>query len=782
MGTLYNRDRPPNNDMGYGSTSDLRRGPPRFPQGNSGFAPSINQRDIEQDIRYQLGHVQNELEHTQAKLVEAEAIKAFLLDAMVARDFGTNPNVGLIKTENAALKREVMSLSSKLTSTRLENNRLNTKLKLAKRIIRQGKKAVRKEPSACSRPENIVALGRVDVMASPTSPGKPKPTNLIDIDELEPMVLDEAVLKPERLWSSRQLAKEQDESFNTEAVVQFQDAPDVASPKAPQDFIPSPQPKYILYQFDEPIAEPTQGATITEPKIIYRGLDAQETPESAPATITAQVQPAPLEAEPLTSKNDQEVVVYGTNETVVAQSLPVPKPTGIAASRYETPVIQVPRPRGLSASSYATPSTQDESLSASRYATQKVEPMVGVEASRYSTPVPNTEARDLSASPYATPPQQSEVRRLGASEHATPGLTPATRGFAASRWAPQHAPAGEASLFDRPFFNHKYRGHEQGLTVWQTFSEDSRHATIAQGFLFPSPEHAPHSFVIPTGRSHAGPQARGLFRNCGNSHEHAVKGPDREEVLFVPEEGETNTKRGVVIHNLPHNVTLRDVMRAVNAGPIVSVYLARIANVLDPSTGIPVVKVSVYLVFLEENNASALAKACASAMPLLFTDATGTSMRAQVTHIQTATPPLAPEVRNGVLMHGWTRTLAIVNPPTDFSRDNLNRILTHPRLAMPGIVEAQRLSTTGTIVVEFQSIYTALWAIEVLRIELEESTVMFMPDGWAGVMGEARKSREVEGGREGGAEGAEMGPGVENGTERMWEDIKSDGYSEGVVI
>ncbi|KAJ9645310.1 hypothetical protein H2199_003316 [Coniosporium tulheliwenetii] len=174
----------------------------------------------------------------------------------------------------------------------------------------------------------------------------------------------------------------------------------------------------------------------------------------------------------------------------------------------------------------------------------------------------------------------------------------------------------------------------------------------------------------------------------------------RHGISYTPSPSEKNTRRTVIIDNLPVGITLSEVLDHVHSGALFS------ADLLDTSA--ISASMTVMLVFVYQNCARGFA-AVAKAKPLVFSERT-----AGVTHLSSHTWPVPVWLQRPIFVNGYTRCIVVRDIPghvTPFVLEAKLRL--HQEIEQHWVQSVQRLPD-GSMEVVFENIRAAVRAFAFL--------------------------------------------------------------------
>ena len=696
--------------------------------GGSHFSPQNALRDLETEYRYKISQLEARLQHAKIQLAESKAANDFLLGSLVAGRQATDSNVDELNAEIAVLKQQNLALATKLMSAKLTSNRAEAILALAKDTIRREKKRnaerlVKFLGKSCSLSNSL--------KSSTLSPNAPSSLSLGHVsDSSQPQ-------------------------GNTDSLLDFDSDQEVISPKktlVPEDLTPpSHSNKGASYPFhhltpdklkEDPEQEVLQYTATKEPK----GAKCPELPSTEVVN------------QPVRVKQKHHYIHYNFAEdtnassaTPVTQPQPEPEPAPLVNFGSAISAVADPISSSISSGSESAHNSDSER-------SPKGSPETGIFTKFLNTlqnlnneHIASVSRGGLSASAWnnsltVTRSENLEQKRNG---------EPATRVF-------------EAGL---------------GASAWSAFAHDNRSQAVARGIQPPPLEDQPlpnniRSFTINdstqgfltsslhSSRSHEArrrnrpkdtvfdslieqQRARHINQRMAGYSDLLDPAFFTHGLLYNPPASALNVYRTVLIDNLPIVVTLTEVLRLVTTGTLISAHLLDTRSITKSMT--------VYLVFLEEDSATALVNA-QSGSPFIFHN-----RPARVMLLRTPTPPLRPLLHHGIFNEGWTRCVAITNAPKNFTPELCRSMISRAPLKRDWIVNMKMRAKDAAIVIHFETLEAAEWALRRLRRTdmLEGSSVLFARDPCDGGFekdveieieeesnGEAEAEADAEGGHE----------------------------------
>ena len=689
--------------------------------GGSHFSPQNALRDLETEYRYKIGQLETGLQHAKIQLAESKAANDFLLGSLVAGRQATDSNVNELNAEVAVLKQQNLVLATKLMSTKFTLNRAEAILTLAKDTIRRGKKRnaerLVKFPGKSSSSSNSLRSSTLSSDApSSLSPGHVSDSSQPqgNTDSLLDFGSDQEVISPEKTLVPEDLTPPSHSNKGTSYPFHHL-TPDKSKEDPEQEVLQykvTEEPKGAKYP-ELPSTEVVNQPMRVRQKHHYIHYSFAEDTNVSSATPVTQPQPEP-EPAPL--------VNFGSAIGAVAD--PISSSTSSGSDSERSPKDSPET--GIFTKFLTTLQNLDNEHTASVF-------RGGLSASAWNNPLTVTRSENL------------EQKRDG---------EPATRVF-------------EAGL---------------GASAWSAFAHDNRSQAVARGIQPPPLEDRPlpndiRFFTI----NDSTQEFSASSLHSSRSHEVRRRNQPKDTVfdspieqqrahhinqriagysdlldpaffthglLYNPPASALNVYRTVLIDNLPIGVTLTEVLELVTTGTLISAHLLDTRSITKSMT--------VYLVFLEEDSATALVNTQSSS-PFIFYN-----RPARVMLLRTPTPPLRPLLHHGIFNEGWTRCVAITNAPKSFTPELCKSMISRAPLKRDWIVNMKMRAKDAAIVIHFETLEAAEWALRRLRQTdmLEGSSVLFARDPCDGGFerdveidieesnGEADAEADAEGGHE----------------------------------
>lgn len=663
--------------------------------GGSHFSLQNALRDLETDYRYKIGQLETGLQHAKIQLAESKVANDFLLGSLVAGSQAIDSNVNELNAEIAVLKQRNLVLATKLTSTKLTLNRAEAKLTLAKDAIRREKKKNAERLVKFLGKSSSSSNSLKSSTLSPNAPSSLSPGHVSDSSQ------------PQR---------------NTDSLLDFGSDQEVISPEktlVPEDLTPpSHSNKGASYPFhhltpdkskEDPEQEVLQYKVAEEPK----GAKCLELPS------------AEVVNQPMKVRQKHHYIHYSFAEDANASSAtpvtqPQPEPEPAPLVNFGSAVSAVADPISSSTSSGSESAHNSESER-----NPKDGPETGIFTEFLAT-LQNLKNEHIAS-----------VSRGGLS---------------ASAWNNSLTVTRSENLEQKRDGEPVTRVFEVGLgtSAWSAFARDNRSQAVARGVQPPPLEDRPLSNDIRSFTNNDSTQESSASSpRSSRSHEARRRNQPKDAVfdspieqqrahrinqriagysdlldpaffthglLYNPPVSAINVYRTILIDNLPIGVTLTDVLGLVTTGTLISAHLLDTRSITKSMT--------VYLVFLEEDSATALVNT-QSGSPFIFCN-----RPARVMLLRTPTPPLRPLLHHGIFNEGWTRCVAITNAPKGFTPELCKSMISRAPLKRDWIVNMKMRTKDAAIVIHFETLEAAEWALQRLRQTdmLEGSSVLFARD------------------------------------------------------
>ena len=695
--------------------------------GGSHFSPQNALRDLKTEYRYKIGQLETGLQQAKIQLAESKAANDFLLRSLVAGRQATDSNINELNAEIAVLKQQNLVLATKLMSTKLTLNRAEAILTLAKDTIRREKK---------KNAERLVKfLGK-----SSSSSNSLKSSTLSSNAP--------SSLSPGHVSGSSQ------PQGNTDSLLDFDSDQEVISPEktlVPEDLTP---PSYSNKGASYPFHHQTPDKSKEDPEQEALQYKVTEEPKGAkyPKLSSAEVVNKPIRV-----RQKHNYIHYSFAEDTDASSAtpvtqPQPEPELAPLVDFGSAISAVADPI-----SFSTSSGSESAHNSDSERSPKDSPEIGIFTEFLTT-----------------------LQNLN-NEHTA---SVSRGGLSASVWNNSLTVTRSKNLEQKRDGEPATRVFEVGLgaSAWSAFAHDNRSQAVARGIQPPPLEGRPlpnniRSFTI--NDSTQGFSTSSL--HSSRSHEARRRNQPKDTVFDSPIEQQRahhinqriagysdlldpaffthglfynpptsalNVYRTVLIDNLPIGVTLTKVLGLITTGTLISAHLLDTRSITKSMT--------VYLVFLEEDSATALVKT-QSGSPFIFHN-----RPARVMLLRTPTPPLRPLLHHGIFNEGWTRCVAITNAPKNFTPELCKSMISRAPLKRDWIVNINMRAKDAAIVIHFETLEAAEWALQTLRqmYMLKRSSVLFARDPCDGGFendveieieesnGEADAEADAEGGHE----------------------------------
>lgn len=170
------------------------------------------------------------------------------------------------------------------------------------------------------------------------------------------------------------------------------------------------------------------------------------------------------------------------------------------------------------------------------------------------------------------------------------------------------------------------------------------------------------------------------------------------DIAYRPSPDDTNSLRTVSVMNLPHDITMAELMKKIRGGRVI---VARLLNTVSLSRNY-----SATVTFFSQTAAVAFV-AFAATHPIFFRQ-----NRAYVTLLRSPTWPVSIAIRAAIHQHKLTRCLKIDNFPRNIGPNKLCRDLRFHKDIHSYAIESMKLFENNHLKIRFSSIYAAQKAFE----------------------------------------------------------------------